>query len=92
MEDHHQGRRDRPGRKLGVLTDGDRPAYQYDGPSKRLLLTLGGDAPAKHDVRVPVRTSAFVLNDHCRLSGVRIRPDVQGGIGILESQSAGTPG
>ena len=71
--------------KLGVLTDGDRPAYQYDGPSKRLLLTLGGDTPAKHDVRVAVRTSAFVLNDHCRLSGVRIRNYVHSGIAVSGS-------
>ena len=71
--------------KLGVLTDEDGPAYQYDGPSKRLLLTLGGDAPARHDVRVPVRTSAFFLNEHCRLSGVRIRNYVYSGIAVSGS-------
>ena len=59
--------------KLGVLTGADKNVYQYDAKARRLLLTLGGDSPAGHDVRVPVRTTAFILGDHCRLSGIHAR-------------------
>ena len=65
----------------GVLTEGDKNGYQYDVKAGRLLLTLGGDSPARHEVRVPVRTSAFVLNDHCRLSGIHARNYVYAAIG-----------
>ena len=41
--------------KLGVLTDGDRPAYQFEGPSKRLL-DAGRRLAGQAQVRVPVRT------------------------------------
>ena len=59
--------------RLGALTDRDKNVYQYDAKAKRLLLTLGGDSPARHDVRVPVRTTAFILGDHCRLAGIHAR-------------------
>ena len=69
-----QTRKDYPSRyKPGVLTDADKNVYQYDVKAGRLLLTLGGDSPAGHDVRVPVRPSAFVLRDYCRLSGIHAR-------------------
>ena len=56
--------------KLGTLADADKNLYQYDAKAKKLLLNLGGDSPAKHVVRMPVRPSAFVLNAQCRLAGI----------------------
>jgi hypothetical protein len=56
--------------KLGVLTDADKNFYQYDAKAKRLLLALA-DSPARHDIRVPVRTTAFILSAHCRLAAIR---------------------
>jgi hypothetical protein len=59
--------------KLGVLTDADKRLYQYDPKTKQLLLNLGGDTPARHVIRVPVRMTAFKLSAHCRLAGIRAR-------------------
>jgi hypothetical protein len=55
--------------KLGVLTESDKNFYQYDAKAKKLLLALA-DSPARHDIRVPVRTTAFILSAHCRLAGI----------------------
>jgi len=54
--------------RLGVLTDADSNHYQFDAQTKTLRLNLGGDAPDKHVIRVPVRQTGFGLNAHCRLS------------------------
>ncbi len=56
--------------KLGTLTDADKNFYQYDVKAKKLLLNLGGDSPAKHVIRIPVRGSAFQMNAHCVLAGI----------------------
>jgi len=58
--------------KRGILTDADRNMYQYEPKSKRLLLNLGGETPARHVVLVPVRQTAFALGANCQLAGVHI--------------------
>jgi len=56
--------------KLATLADADKNFYQYDPKAKQLLLNLGGDTPAKHVVRAPVRTHAFELGACCTLAGI----------------------
>jgi len=57
--------------ELGPLTDDDDLLWQFDRENKRLLFNAGGGNPAAgHRVEVPVRTTAFDLNTHCRLRGI----------------------
>jgi hypothetical protein len=56
--------------KLATLADADKNFYQYDPKAKQLLLNLGGDAPARHLIRAPIRTTAFELAAGCALAGI----------------------